>query len=149
MLRRAVLTGLVAYCLLVVVVLLWPTPVDAPLAGPLDRVIAALQRRGLGWVTYERIEFAANVALFAPIGLLGGMLVPRRAFVLPILLAAATSALFEFTQGALLADRTASALDVAANTIGATIGVLTAMLPVLRRRPRHPKWRRQQLDGYR
>lgn len=148
MLRRAVLIGLVAYCLLVIVVLLWPTPVDAPLSAPLDDLIAALQQRGLPWVTYERIEFGANVALFGPVGLLGGMLLPRRAFIVPILLAATASALFEWTQGALLADRTASALDVAANTIGAAVGVLVAMLPALRGQPQLGRWRRRELEYY-
>jgi glycopeptide antibiotics resistance protein len=135
MLRRAVLVVLVAYCALVVAVLLWPTPVDAPLSGPLEQFIGAARRRGFTWVTYSRLEFGANVAIFAPIGLLGGMLLPRWAFLVPILLAAVASAGFEFAQHVLLESRTASPRDVAANTLGAAIGVAFAMLPVLRRRP--------------
>ncbi len=75
------------------------------------------------YLTFGLVEWLANVVMFIPIGLLfAGSVAPRlRARAVPI--AAGLSILVELVQ-TLLPDRVASVYDVAANTLGALLGVL-------------------------
>ncbi|MCT9819027.1 VanZ family protein [Microbacterium sp. W1N] len=106
---------------------LWPTPVDQG-AGPLLQAIARVAPA----LTYERVEFAANIALFVPFGLLLALIMrSRRWLALPI--AVATTVLVELAQG-LLPQRTPSVFDVIANTAGACLGIVVATVLDSRRR---------------
>jgi hypothetical protein len=108
-----------AYAVALALIALWPTHVDAP-AAPL-----------VGWfidripgLTYNRLEFAANVALFVPFGLLAALALRRsRYLVLPA--AIVVTVTIEAWQS-LGEGRTASLLDVVANTTGAALGILIA-----------------------
>jgi len=110
-------------------VVFWPSPIDAPVQGLLDRVISELHERGVPiWVDYTFIEAFANVLLFIPVGLLFGLMVPLRWWPIALLLGPALSGVIEVAQRYALEARYSSIYDVIANSIGATIGVLAAVI---------------------
>jgi glycopeptide antibiotics resistance protein len=110
-------------------VVFWPSPIDAPVKSLLDRAISELHERGVpAFVDYGFIEFMSNVALFIPIGILFGMLVPLRWWPVALLLGPALSGLIELSQKLLLEERYSSVYDVVSNSIGASIGVLLAVV---------------------
>ncbi|CAL4860761.1 VanZ family protein [Microbacterium sp. MM2322] len=110
-----VLTGYVAVLALIA---FWPTPVDADVAPLID----ALSRR-LPAITRPRVEFAANVALFVPFGVLLPMILRgARELVLPIAVVATVT--IECTQALMLSHRVPSVLDIVANVTGACVGML-------------------------
>ncbi|WP_159499764.1 VanZ family protein [Microbacterium sp. 18062] len=120
--RRVATILLVVYAVAAVLIAFWPEPVDRGATGLLDRI-----ERVLPWATYGRIEFAANVVFFIPLGWLLSILLDRsRSLVLPIGIVA--TVLIEAAQGELLAQRTASIYDVLANTTGTCVGMLLAAL---------------------
>ncbi len=119
----------VGYGGFVAFVVFWPSPIDRPVAGLLDRVIAELHERGVpGFIDYAFIEFSANVALFVPLGILFGLALPMTWWAVMVLLGPALSGLIELVQSVVLAERYASVHDVIANSVGATIGVLLALV---------------------
>ena len=121
---------LLAYAVIIAAIALWLVPVDSG-AGPLLRAIT----RHFPVLTYERIEWAANVVLFVPLGfLLTRILSDARWLVLPIALV--TTVAIEAIQAVALPQRTSSALDVLANVTGACIGMIIAAL-VWRGRSHH------------
>ena len=120
---RVVATVLLAvYLLALTLIAFWPQHVDRG-AGPFLGAI----RRVLPWATYDRVEFASNVLLFVPLGLL---LMLSVGYAWKVLLTgfAATVAI-ELVQ-ALLPDRTSSVLDVIANTSGTVLGIVLAVIGV-------------------
>lgn len=111
----AAIVLLCAYGLALVLIAFWPTPVDQGV-GPLLRTIT----RAFPWLTYDVIEFTANILLFVPLGaLLAVILRAERPLVLPVILA--TTLLVEGGQ-LLLPERTATLRDVVANTLGGLMG---------------------------
>lgn len=123
---------LVGYLVLLAVIAFWPTPVDAGVAPLID----ALSRR-LPVITRPRIEFAANVALFVPFGVLLPLILRRSLeLVLPIALVATVT--IECGQALLLSHRVPSVLDIIANTTGASVGMLGLALWRRFRRRRAP-----------
>ncbi|WP_164515427.1 VanZ family protein [Microbacterium sp. 10M-3C3] len=119
--RGVLVALLVVYALTLAFIAFWPTHVDEG-AG---HVLAAITRR-FPWATYARIEFSANIALFAPFGFLLAGLV--RAWGWVIAIGVASSAAIELIQGTLLPGRTASAWDVIANSLGMVAGVVIALI---------------------
>ena len=116
---------LIFYAIAVLVVTLWPTPVDAGIAPWIDRVLSALHRDGLpGWIGYHTVEFAANIAMFAPVGFLVAMLLPNHLWWLACVGCFTVSATIELAQAMFLSARFATAEDVVANSLGATVGAL-------------------------
>lgn len=117
----------IGWGMLVAFAALWTSPIDQPVAGSLDRVIEAMHVRGMpSFVDYGLIEFLANIALFIPLGLLFGLVLPVRAWFVMLLCGPALSVAIELIQHVLPA-RDASPADVLANTVGSTIGVLIAL----------------------
>ncbi|MCO7203614.1 VanZ family protein [Microbacterium sp. CnD16-F] len=113
---------LAGYLLLLAVIAFWPTPVDAGIAPLID----VLSRR-LPAITRPRVEFAANVALFVPFGVLLPLILRRSLeLVLPIALVATVT--IECGQALLLSHRVPSVLDIVANVTGASIGMLVLAL---------------------
>ncbi|WP_244946435.1 VanZ family protein [Microbacterium saccharophilum] len=111
---------LALYLAVLAAVAFWPSPVDQG-AGPLLRVVTRL----IPVLTYPRIEFAANIALFVPFGLLLALIITRnRWLVLPIAFLATVT--IECVQAVALGARTPSVLDIIANTAGACLGMLAA-----------------------
>lgn len=110
-------------------VVFWPSPIDAPVQGLLERVIAELHERGVPtFVDYGLIEAFANILLFIPVGLLFGLMVPLRWWPVALLLGPALSVLIEVAQRYALEERYSTVQDVIANSIGATIGVFAAVI---------------------
>jgi VanZ family protein len=128
MLRRLTWIALVVYLVVLAITVFWPTPVDRPVDGTLFSLIRWLRDHGMGFVTYDRIEFTANVALFAPFGLLLGLLLRRERRWIAVPICVVCSAAIEGGQALFLPGRFASAADVLANSIGAGIGVLVAVI---------------------
>lgn len=74
------------------------------------------------WINFAFFERLANVVLFVPVGALIAATLPRRLQWLALLLVLTLAAGLESAQ-LLLAERRASLLDVALNTLGGAIGV--------------------------
>jgi VanZ family protein len=121
--RALLVVGLAVYVLVLAVIAFWPTHVDRD-AGPL---LAAIEQL-FPWATHRRLEFSANIALFVPFGLLLTPLL--RSWLLTLILGVGASMAIEVVQDLALPGRTASALDVAANSLGTAVGVLLALLIV-------------------
>lgn len=118
-----------AYGTFLAFVVLWPSPIDEPVASLLARAIQELHERGVpAFVDYDFIEFTANIALFVPVGLLLGLAIPVRWCVLAIALGPTLSAGIEAVQSQLLDARYATVSDVVANSMGSTTGVLLALV---------------------
>ncbi|MFP7761494.1 VanZ family protein [Marisediminicola sp. LYQ85] len=118
------LLGLYALCCLAIV--LWPTPVDRSFVSELLDIIAVLQQSGLEFITYDRVEFLANVAMFIPLGALGVLSFPQVSWWFAPIVALGVSMSIELVQFMLLAERFASYADVGANVSGAIIGSAVA-----------------------
>ena len=108
---------LTLYGISLAMIALWPVPVDAGAAGFLRRVTNLVPV-----LTYARIEFAANIVLFVPLGVLLMLILRKRYLILPIALVVTVA--IECSQALLLDKRTPSVLDIIANTAGACIGLL-------------------------
>jgi glycopeptide antibiotics resistance protein len=108
-----------------------PTIAGAEVEGVVRRLVRQLQTvPGAGWVTYDGMEFAANVSMFVPLGVL--VLAWRGRWWHGILGALVVSAGIETWQLLFLPTRVADVRDLVANTIGGAIGV--GLFVVLERR---------------
>lgn len=124
--------ALAGYLVALALIAFWPTPVDAGVAPLID----ALSRR-VPAITGPRVEFAANIALFVPFGVLLPLILRRaRELVLPIALVATVT--IESAQALVLAARVPSVLDIVANLTGAAVGMLALAV-----------WRRVRRSGRR
>lgn len=126
--RSAARAWLALYAALLAGIALWPAPIDSGLGPFLARIGEVFPL-----LTYTRIEFAANILLFVPLGLLLAMILPRTRY-LVIPLSIVTTVTVESIQAIALDLRTPSVMDIVANTTGACIGlVLAAFIESLRR----------------
>jgi len=126
----------VAYAIALALIGLWSTPVDSKLDvvefGPAAWMIDQLDLTP--YDGYRLIEFSANIVLFIPAGVLAMLIVPRLRWWQAAVLGLAASTLIEVLQQVLRPARFATFEDVAANTIGATVGaVIVASVRRLRR----------------
>ena len=116
---------LIAYAIAVLTVTLWPTPVDQGFQPSISRFLGLLHRHGLPvWFGYNKLEFGANIAMFAPAGFLVALLLPLRRWWLALLICPAISIGIEITQAVFLSSRFATVNDVIANSLGAVVGVV-------------------------
>ena len=141
--RLQIATGiLIAYAIAVLAVTLWPSPVDRGFEPTISRGLALLHRNGLPtWFGYNTLEFAANIAMFVPAGLLVALMLPSRRWWLALLIVPALSIAIELTQAVFLSSRFATVNDVVANSLGAVLGILLFLLvritlPIREFRPR-------------
>lgn len=81
---------------------------------------------GWHWLGFTKLELIANVLVFLPIGILAFLLLRTRLIALALLIGPMLSLGVELAQAALLPHRVASLVDVAANSLGATTGVMVA-----------------------
>jgi len=102
---------------------------DAPTQSDLVlRVLARLQRDDhLAWLTYDRAEYLANVALFLPVGLFLLLLFGTRFWWLAVAAALTLTSLIETAQRA-IPGRVSDERDIAANTMGAVVGVAAGLV---------------------
>ena len=118
-------------------ILFWPSPVDRPIDGALTHVIMWLHSHGLPqwFIGYRKIEFAANILLFIPFGIILTLRLHRPWWWLSVIIAAAVSGAVELAQGIFLPQRFPAWSDIVANTFGAFIGaILVLFIWALRRR---------------
>lgn len=128
--RHPVLSVLtVLYLAGVAWVTLGPEPYDAGTSSVLWRFLDFFGRyEATDWITFGRVEFAANIAMFIPLGMFLVLLLGRRRWWLAILLCVAVSCAIEISQGALLPTRVSDLADVVANSSGGTVGVLLGVV---------------------
>ncbi len=115
--RQVARTALIVYAAVLALIGLWPSRVDDP-AGSFLRGLTHV----IPWATYARIEFGANILLFAPFGVLLALILTQRYLILPIALV--TTVAIESLQALVLARRVPSVMDIVANLTGACIGLL-------------------------
>ena len=121
--------ALACYAVIVLLAVFWPTPIDRDYQSSIARVLEVAHRYGVPeWFGYNKLEFAANIAMFVPLAFLITLVLPTRVWWLVLLICPAFSIAIELTQGALLAERFASPLDVVANSAGALIGIIIAII---------------------
>lgn len=114
------------YVIALTLIALWPTPVDAG-ARPLLRGLS----RFVPMLTYARIEFAANILLFIPLGVLLAMILRQRYAIVPIAFVATVT--IESIQALMIDKRVPSVMDIIANLAGACIGLLIVVAVEWRR----------------
>jgi glycopeptide antibiotics resistance protein len=102
---------------------------DAPTQSDLVlRVLSRLQGYDrLSWLTYDRAEYLANVAMFIPVGLFLLLLFGTRFWWLAVAAALTMTSLIETAQRS-IPGRVSDERDIAANTLGAVIGVAVGLV---------------------
>jgi glycopeptide antibiotics resistance protein len=92
------------------------------------RVLARIQRHpDLAWVTYDRLEFWSNVALFVPVGLFLLLLFGTRLWLLAVPTSLALTSAIETAQRS-IPGRVPDPSDLLANMTGAMIGIGAGLL---------------------
>ena len=111
----------------------------------LFRLLALLGRyRATDWVTYNGLEFTANIAMFVPVGLFFLLLLGRSRWFVAILAGVVLTFGIETAQ-LFLPARVSDPRDLLSNSIGALIGVTAALIvtaPKARRLKREAERRR-------
>lgn len=109
----------------------WITLGPQPFSGSnsiVYRVLAILDEHAqTSWVTYAGLEFTGNVLMFLPIGLFFLLLFGRRRWWLAMLFGVLLTIGIETTQ-LFLPGRVTDARDVVANSLGALLGVIVALV---------------------
>lgn len=102
---------------------------EAPTSSDLVlRVLDRLQRYDeLSWLTYDRAEYLANIALFLPVGLFLLLLFGTRLWWLALAAGITLTSFIETAQRA-VPGRVSDERDIAANTIGAVVGILVGLV---------------------
>jgi len=122
--RPAIAVATAAYLAFIAWVTLGPQPYDPSTAGLLDRVLALLQSTpATAWMTFDVVEFTANIVLFLPLGALLVLLLGARRWWVALALAVALTCGIELAQGAWLPTRVSDPRDVVANSTGAALGI--------------------------
>ncbi|BDI22139.1 VanZ family protein [Herbiconiux sp. L3-i23] len=83
---------------------------------------------GTRWIDYADVEFLANVAMFAPIGMFFVLLFGRRRWWAAMLLSFVLSCAIELAQLLFFTSRVADVRDIVSNTSGAVIGALLVLI---------------------
>jgi len=82
---------------------------------------------GAEWFTFSRLEFIANVVMFVPLGLFFVLLLGRSRWWLAIVLGVVMTLAIELAQQ-FIAGRVSDPRDLLANSLGATIGTILALI---------------------
>ncbi len=136
--RRPLAALTTAYLALVGWITLGPQPLDGDGQALLARVVDAVADVPLlAWLDVPMVEFAANIAMFAPVGLLFVLLLGRRRWWLAVLAGLALTCAIEFTQQ-FLPTRVPDPRDLLANGLGAALGAGAAVLAIRHRRAGAP-----------
>lgn len=110
---------------------LTPSRIEESMPDLLDLVLSVAHRLGWASLDFTRLEVLANVLVFVPVGILGFLLLPRRVWLLSLLVGPLLSLSIEAAQRIALPHRAATVTDVIANSSGATAGVAFAVLCTL------------------
>ena len=136
------LTG--GYLVFVAWLTLTPQPISPADEAFIDEFLARLHSHGyLESLDYDQLEFLANIALFVPIGMFLMLLFGTRLWWLALLACFAMTAFIETAQRA-IPGRVPDGRDLVANSLGAVLGVLLALVLTMpaalrRRRVRHAR----------
>lgn len=127
--RRLVAQTLAVYCVLLAFVLLVPYG-QVPSSGAGFFADRAADLGAPDWIVEPyRFEFLANALILMPVSALGSLIWPSTTWRDWTAYAFLTAGAVECAQALLLPDRTASFVDVVANTLGGLLGaVLVAVL---------------------
>jgi glycopeptide antibiotics resistance protein len=107
---------------------MWPAPLDQVYTFTVTQLLDVLHKYGVPlWFGYTKLEFSANVVMFAPLAFLLTLTQPTRRWWLALVLCPALSGAIELTQAIFLDARFATLTDVLANSIGALLGVVLAV----------------------
>lgn len=116
------------YLGLVAFVTLGPQPFDDGNSGVIWSLLRFFaDHRQTAWIDYERLEFGMNVLMFVPVGLFLLLLLGRRRWWAAVLLGVALTVGIETAQ-LFLPDRVSDLRDIVANSVGAFVGVMAALL---------------------
>ncbi|THG32341.1 VanZ family protein [Naasia lichenicola] len=97
--------------------------------GVVWRVLRALDEfPGARWLDYSDVEFAANIAMFAPIGMFFVLLFGRARWWLAMLLSVALSCAIELAQLLFFTTRVADVRDIVSNSTGAIVGAVVVLI---------------------
>ncbi|WEG07633.1 VanZ family protein [Microbacterium horticulturae] len=104
-------------------------PYGSAIATGLDRLLQWFaEHSSTAWITFDRVEFGANVAMFVPLGILAVLWFGVRGWWTAPVIGAVVSTAIEGSQAILLSSRVADVRDIVANTLGAVIGMLLMLL---------------------
>lgn len=131
---------------------LTPQPIDADDQQLILRVLGALHRRGyVEWLDYDRLEFLANIGLFVPVGMFLLLFFGAGGWWIAALGSMGLTASIETMQHQ-IPGRVPDERDLIANTLGALIGIVIALvltMPATLRRLRARRRRRTAHDASR
>ncbi len=134
----------VLYLAAVAWITLGPQPTGLVHAAGIWRILALLEEHpSLAWIHYSTIEFAANVAMFAPLGLLVLLLLGRRRWWAASLAGPLLSLAIETAQ-VFIPGRVSDVRDLVSNSLGAMLGVIAGLVitwpaAIRRRRMARPR----------
>jgi len=116
---------LAVYTIALLLVTMWPTPVDRGYRSAIDEALAIAHRHGVPeWFGYNALEFSSNIVMFVPLGFLFALALPRRLWWLVFLVAPAFSTAIELAQGSWLPQRVEDMSDIVSNSLGGWLGGL-------------------------
>jgi glycopeptide antibiotics resistance protein len=129
MLRRCALVFLAVYTAAGLLITLSPQPVDRPYDRALAHLLQTLHAHNMpAFINYNFVESGSNVVLFLPLGLIVTLLLASKFWWLAPATGLIASTVIELAQLIFLPYRSASPGDVIANTAGAIIGTLIALV---------------------
>lgn len=129
MFRRHPVLSLATFAYLAFVgwITLGPQPIGSGNGAWLWRLLHFFSGHQLtSWLTYSRVEFLANVAMFVPIGVFFVLLFGRRLWALSVAVGVVLTLLIEGAQ-LFIPGRVSDVRDLIANSLGTVIGVLVAL----------------------
>lgn len=129
LLRRAAPWAAAVYAVFMALTAFWPTPVDRDAHATIQHILWVLHKYGMPHaINYSVVEFTANIALFLPVGLLVVIYLGIDRWWLGFVIGFAASCAIELGQLLFLAQRFPSVADVVANTTGAILGTVLALI---------------------
>ncbi|CAN5535722.1 hypothetical protein BH10ACT4_BH10ACT4_03990 [soil metagenome] len=130
MFRRHPLLSLATVVYLAVVgwITLGPQPINTGNGYWLWRVLRFFSsHETTRWLTYDRVEFLANVAMFVPIGVFFVLLFGRRLWFVSVISGVMLTVAIEVAQQ-FIPGRVSDVRDLVANSLGTVVGVLAALV---------------------
>ncbi|MBH0055255.1 MULTISPECIES: VanZ family protein [unclassified Salinibacterium] len=116
--------------------------------GPLWQLAVFLDRfSATQWLTFNDLEFVANIALFVPLGLFFVLLVGKRRWWLALALAVVLTSGIEWVQQ-FIPSRVSDVRDIVSNSLGATIGVVVTLSVAAARERARRRHREHNYDNY-
>ena len=129
MFLRHPILSIATFAYLAIVVWLTLTPMPSPNASGLLWDLALFFERSTAteWLTFNTLEFLANIAMFAPFGLFLVLLLGRRQWWLAILIGVGFTLAIELAQQ-FIPNRVSDPRDIVANSLGTIVGTLFALV---------------------